>query len=48
MGLSKVPTYEDVKIWMHMTDTNKDGKVSLSEYEDLVIRSLKNVGIKIE
>jgi hypothetical protein len=31
-----------------MNDTNKDGKVSLDEYEELIVRSLKNAGFKIE
>lgn len=33
---------------MAMTDKNGDGKVSLEEYEELVIRSLERVGIKIQ
>ncbi len=33
---------------MRMTDTNGDGKVSLEEYEDLVIRSLQHAGIKLD
>jgi Ca2+-binding EF-hand superfamily protein len=48
MGMDNfAPTEEDVKIWIMMTDTNKDGKVSLDEYEGLVIKSLENAGIKI-
>ena len=42
------PTKQDVEIWMAMTDTNKDGRVNLDEYEQLVLRSLKNAGFKIE
>jgi hypothetical protein len=38
MGLNDYkPTKEDVKTWMKMTDANNDGKISLSEYEDIVI-----------
>ena len=42
------PTKEDVKVWMIMADENQDGKVSLDEYENLVIKSLKNAGFKME
>jgi hypothetical protein len=31
-----------------MADTNRDGKVSLEEYEQLIIRSLQKAGLKIE
>ena len=49
MGNDKfIPSAEDVKIWMIMADENQDGKVSLPEYETLVIRSLRNSGFKIE
>ena len=41
------PSEEDIRVWIQMTDTNKDGKVSLEEYEGLVIKSLENAGIKI-
>lgn len=48
MGQDKfAPSSEDVKVWMMMTDTNKDGVVTLDEYESLVKRSLENAGIKI-
>jgi len=48
MGIQYQPTYDDIKSWMRMTDTNGDGKVSLEEYEDLVIRSLQHAGIKLD
>ncbi|KRX05637.1 hypothetical protein PPERSA_09777 [Pseudocohnilembus persalinus] len=49
MGINNYqPSSSDVKSWMAMTDTNGDGKVSLEEYEALVIRSLERVGIKIQ
>ena len=35
------PTQEDVELWMEMADTDKDGKVSLVDYEDLIIKGLK-------
>ena len=31
-----------------MTDTNNDGRVSLEEYEQLVLRSLLHSGFKVE
>ena len=48
MGMSYIPTTEDVKSWMKMTDTNSDGRVTLDEYEDLVIRSLIKAGIQVD
>lgn len=42
------PSADDVKIWMDMTDENRDGKVTLEEYEAVVIRSLQKAGFKIE
>lgn len=48
MGIENfTPSEEDVKVWMQMTDSNKDGRISLEEYEGLVIKSLENAGIKI-
>lgn len=41
------PSEEDVRVWIMMTDTNKDGRISLEEYEGLVIKSLENAGVKI-
>lgn len=48
MGINYHPTKDDVKAWMRMTDTNNDGKVSLDEYEELVIRSLQKAGISLD
>ena len=39
------PSYEDIKIWMIMADTNKDGKCSLEEYEAIIIKSLEKVNL---
>lgn len=48
MGIENFcPSEEDVKVWIQMTDTNRDGRISLEEYEGLVIKSLENAGIKI-
>ncbi len=42
MGMSNyVPSDEDVKLWIQMTDTNNDNLISLQEYEDLIISSLE-------
>ena len=49
MGINNyAPSKEDIRSWLAMGDTNKDGKVSLQEYEELIIRSLRNAGIKLE
>lgn len=49
MGVNNYnPTKEDVKAWMSLTDLDEDGKVTLEDYEDFVVRSLKNSGFKIE
>lgn len=42
------PTSEDVKIWIQMTDSDGDGKVTLEDYEALVIRSLKQQGVVLD
>jgi len=39
---------DDVEIWLSMSDRNKDGRVDLDEYEDVVISSLEKAGFKIE
>jgi len=31
-----------------MSDMNRDGKVSLEEYEQLILRSLEKAGMKID
>jgi Ca2+-binding EF-hand superfamily protein len=38
---------EDVRSWMEMTNKSRTGKVTLQEYEESIIKSLKNAGIKI-
>ena len=49
MGVNNYnPTQEDVKAWMSLTDLDEDGKVTLEDYEDFVVRSLKNAGFKVE
>lgn len=47
MGTQIDPTQEDVRTWMQMTDLDGDGKVTLQDYERLIISSLDKVGIKI-
>jgi len=41
MGMNYEPTYEDVLIWIKMTDSDGDGRVTLEDYENLVLKSLK-------
>ena len=49
MGMNNYqPSKDDVKSWLSMGDTNKDGRVSLEENEDLIVRSLRNAGIKLD
>ncbi|CAD8131968.1 unnamed protein product [Paramecium pentaurelia] len=48
MGMTIEPTKEDVELWMEMADQDKDGKVSLVDYEDLIIKGLQQQGIKLE
>ena len=48
MGLDFTPNYSDIDSYMRMTDTDRDGMVSLAEFEAVIIRSLKARGIKID
>lgn len=49
MGVNNYsPTRDDVRAWMDLTDLDHDGKVTLEDYEDFVIRSLKNAGFKLD
>ncbi len=48
MGMNFNPSQEDIRIWMDMTDANRDGKVTLEEYEAVVIRSLQKAGFKVD
>jgi len=49
MGMTNyTPTDHEVRSWMKLYDTNGDNRVSLEEYEEIVIRSLKSVGIAVE
>lgn len=41
MGINYEPTHEDVQQWIQMTDSDGDGRVTLQDYENLVMRSLK-------
>ncbi len=47
MGTEMTPTQQDIQTWMQMTDLDGDGKVTLQDYERLIISSLQKVGIKI-
>ena len=49
MGMSDFnPTPEDVESFMELVDSNQDGNITLEDYENYIIRSLKEAGIKIE
>jgi hypothetical protein len=47
MGVEYNPTQEDTQSWMEMTDLDGDGKVTLEDYEKLIIESLAKCGVKI-
>ena len=40
MNLDYQPQQTDINLWMEMTDTNKDGLITLQEFQALVIKSL--------
>lgn len=42
-----LPTEEDVKYYILLADSNKDGLISIEEYEDLIIMNLKKAGNKV-
>ena len=44
MGQNYTPSKEDVRSYMKMVDTDGDGKVSLNEFEEIILKSLKNAG----
>jgi len=48
LGVNRVITREDVTSYLTMVDTNRDGKISPQEYEEIVIRSLEKNGIILE
>ena len=49
MGVTNYsPSPDDVRSWIKMTDIDDDGKISLDEYEFLVLKSLEKAGIRIE
>lgn len=39
-GMKYEPTADDVRSWINMTDSDGDGKVTLEDYENLVLKSL--------
>ena len=41
MGMNYEPTQDDVSTWIRMTDSDGDGRVTLEDYESLVLRNLK-------
>lgn len=47
MGVDYNPTQEDTQSWMEMTDLDGDGKVTLEDYEKLIIESLAKCGVRI-
>ena len=47
MGQNYQPSKEDVKSYMKMVDADGDGKITLNEFEEIILRSLKNAGFDI-
>lgn len=45
MKMKKEVTDEDVYYYLKMVDTNGDGKVSLSEFEGLFMKSINRLGL---
>lgn len=41
VGIKYEPTVDDVRSWILMTDSDGDGKVTLEDYENLVLKSLQ-------
>ena len=39
---------EDVLAWIEMADSDGDGRVTMEDYEELVLRSLQKQGLQIE
>ncbi|KRX02884.1 hypothetical protein PPERSA_04087 [Pseudocohnilembus persalinus] len=48
MGVDYKPGESDIQEWIQMTDQDGDGKVSLEEYESLIVNSLQKAGIQID
>lgn len=48
LGLTYVPTNDDVKKWIQQVDLNSDGKISLLEFEAFVIKCMEKTGYKTE
>jgi len=48
LGVNRPITRDDVSSYLQMVDTNRDGKISPQEYEEIVIKSLEKNGIILE
>ena len=47
LGQNYKPSRDDVKSYMKMVDSDGDGRISLAEFEEIILRSLKNAGFEI-
>lgn len=47
MGQNYQPSKDDVRTYMKMVDSDGDGKITLSQFEEIILRSLKNAGFEI-
>mgnify|MGYP000884323523 FL=1 len=48
IGAERKITKEDVASYIGMVDSNRDGKISLMEFETIVIKALERVGISFD
>jgi Ca2+-binding EF-hand superfamily protein len=48
IGAERVITKEDVSSYLGMIDSNRDGKISIVEFETIVIKALERVGISFD
>jgi len=48
LGVTKVINSSHVQSYLALVDTNKDGKISYPEYEDVVVKALAKINVKLE
>ncbi|EAS07272.1 EF-hand pair protein (macronuclear) [Tetrahymena thermophila SB210] len=48
LGMNQKVSKQDIDDWMNLNDVNKDGQVTLQEYEQVILQSLKKAGISLD